>query len=678
MSPRSGPVSPQRLLRECLVQVNGDPELGGGGSGVFVAPGYVLTCSHVVPGPDGQSGQGRAVSGLRDGGEWSGDVVFASPPPTGDRGPQWDVWPFPDVAVIRLSEDFAHRCARLARFRPADDSPDGLDEDDPDVPAWNGEMYAVGRHSPVAAGPSDYPTAMLHYAGPHVRMLRLTGDRFHPGMSGGPVLDLRTGKVCALLKVAADDDGGFAVPLGDLPGILPPRLATDVLAGHDAFHGRESQHWPATQDQLWTRLPEASPDPSSYTPGRPLLRPTEEAEILGILAGLSPGSVSAAPDLRQLYAEATAAFPLPVEPGKLRSIQDLVFSLCERTHLPGSLHPVIAFAEILARDLLAVDPDSAATLRDWSTAVAARRGERELHREWRALRPRPGGPPAERNDAGRTLIIKLEPINPGAANPNYMLTVMRYIGDSDGRPILVDPVPHTLAETKQALRSFFKEAIQKLGCTPTLIELVVPVYLFDEPAHLWQLFEDPYPPPGSGQAIREFARLGYMCPVVVRPLERFGSVAYRDTVGPWWNQLSRQPGVPLIWVGCDGQDTVDGMLRQLAPRQRCLGMACPAGSGDGFQFMSHAVWANVPIAVWRRLPCRQHSAHGGAPANSGQPCEGSAFRNIVDPVVTSTRLTDLPMAAMRMRNGNQTGTPDVLLMWDNPMKSPPHSRLQLS
>ena len=67
----------RQLLRDCLVQIDSADGTQPAGSGFFAAPGYVLTCSHVVnrQAPSTVTGQWR-------GKHWSGEVVYASPPPS--------------------------------------------------------------------------------------------------------------------------------------------------------------------------------------------------------------------------------------------------------------------------------------------------------------------------------------------------------------------------------------------------------------------------------------------------------------------------------------------------------------------------------------------------------------------------------------------------------------------
>ena len=109
----------RQLIRDCLVQIDstdGRPA----GSGFFVAPGYVITCSHVVNRPARSQ-----VTGQWHGGPWSGTVIYASPsPPPGKDGEDnpATIWPEPDLAVIQLENDIAHPCVRLGSGEPEEGS----------------------------------------------------------------------------------------------------------------------------------------------------------------------------------------------------------------------------------------------------------------------------------------------------------------------------------------------------------------------------------------------------------------------------------------------------------------------------------------------------------------------------------------------------------------------------
>ena len=322
----------QKLLPACLAEVDGSEQYGGG-SAFFVAPGYMITCSHVTRLPEESP-----VSGSWHGVAWSGTIVYASPQ-AGAVTRQWDpagcpddaVWPLPDLAVVRLTTDLDHPCVRLA-------------EHEPTAPA---NMWAVGRREALGGSPGDFPTARLQYNGmfdrPEGRLMRLVGDTFHHGMSGGPVLDLGTGEVCGVLKVADEDRDGFAIPLSYLREALPAELAVAIRRGHDLYHGRD-RSWTEAQDPLYQKMVSEVGNFESFPVTAPLLPPSEEAELLGLAARLAEPT---AYTLYRLYAEASGGGRHP-DPGELRDFRDLIFQLCNHPHEQHQLHPVVILAELLA------------------------------------------------------------------------------------------------------------------------------------------------------------------------------------------------------------------------------------------------------------------------------------------------------------------------------------------
>lgn len=205
-------------LRRCVVRLEEHGTVLG--TGFFIASGEVLTCAHVVHGHD----EVTAV--------WAGATYVVierlAVPPLAVGDPAASFYPLPDVALLRLAvppED--HPCVGLDLAEPASGRA-------PDLLRLDG--FTVGEHSPAAVVMTG---ATVEYEGPldehGSRLFKLKGGQVLGGFSGAPLLNTRTGAVCAVVESSRGQHGalgGFAVPLGDFldrfPG-LPER--------NDAHHG---------------------------------------------------------------------------------------------------------------------------------------------------------------------------------------------------------------------------------------------------------------------------------------------------------------------------------------------------------------------------------------------------------------------------------------------------------
>jgi tetratricopeptide (TPR) repeat protein len=204
-----------------------------GGTGFFVAPGWVLTCAHVVADRHEDTVQLRGL-----GEESTGTVVLEYPErPTADKGR----YPFPDLALIRVDRwTIDQPCAWLGEV----------------LPALDARLFAMGYTGTWDPGrPSREPALFTHVGLKPIdggSLLQLAAGEAVPGMSGGPLLDLTSGRVCGILKSTRDaraPRGGWAVPVRVLR-----ELQADVWASHDRFHQGDVR-WRA-QAERWTELAE--------------------------------------------------------------------------------------------------------------------------------------------------------------------------------------------------------------------------------------------------------------------------------------------------------------------------------------------------------------------------------------------------------------------------------------
>jgi HEAT repeat protein len=170
------------LLQQCTVKIRVP---GGWGTGFFVASGWVLTCAHVVR---------RAVDAPID-------LVYAA------RGLSL-------LAIATASADDGQTLdlALLKLSKPLPDHPCVLLDEEP--VAIGQALYSYGYLKSYSQGA---PVRPVHegWTGDVSPLLKLQGAQIEAGISGAALLNLKTGKVCGMVKetrAAGFDLGGGAVP----------------------------------------------------------------------------------------------------------------------------------------------------------------------------------------------------------------------------------------------------------------------------------------------------------------------------------------------------------------------------------------------------------------------------------------------------------------------------------
>ncbi|MGH3933149.1 MAG: S1 family peptidase, partial [Pseudonocardiaceae bacterium] len=214
--PRTG----DEQLRRFVVRID-TPD--GYGTGVLVAPGWVLTCAHVVEGLE-------TVRVVPDRDAAAADE--AAPPwvqaRVRARSEARDVssasafWPFPDLALLELDSWIHHVCAPLTRNKPV----------------HPGEPHAWGFGSREQDVASPGSAASFHYVGVDGDgYLQLRSGDAPRGLSGAPLVCPQSRAVTGLMSVSRNPDdarGGWASPVVALeggPGVPQElaRLGREVL-----------------------------------------------------------------------------------------------------------------------------------------------------------------------------------------------------------------------------------------------------------------------------------------------------------------------------------------------------------------------------------------------------------------------------------------------------------------
>ena len=238
------------LLARCVVRV----DVGGGfsGTGFFVAPGEVLTCAHVVHG-------GRPITVFDADGR-----DYPAEPMTGllaADDPQAQFYPQPDAALLRVAgapDD--QPCVRLEAADPAIGT---------DVLQLVG--FTRGENAPDAIARSG---ATLHletlFEPDGCTLYKLREGQVIGGFSGSPLLNLRTGGVCAIVdssRSLTSALGGFGVPIAAVAGI-----DAGLLTRNTAFHQIDDPHrWARAVEEQAQLAAERAGDRDLLPPLAPVL-----------------------------------------------------------------------------------------------------------------------------------------------------------------------------------------------------------------------------------------------------------------------------------------------------------------------------------------------------------------------------------------------------------------------
>ncbi len=607
------------------------------GSGYFVAPGWVLTCAHVVgPGAAAVWKGERAIGITREDGEvLTGELAFGLPAPQDPRTPP-SPWPFPDLALLRVPD-------------AAGDDTDCL---------WLSDRSAltpadVGLYGwmpgPVPGEPLFYAD-VCHAAGGSKGPLILSAGRYTEGCSGGPVVDLARGAVVGTIKNRRRSDGsGMAVPGTALRALCDAgprgaRVLHEVLAAHDRHHRTRylgpGDSWPRRQARA---EPAAGGSGYGFTPGR-------RAELYGLLAGLAPPA--AAGQVLRLVNEARDAVmedPLGVREHDPRSWREGAGLLYEPRdgrvqpgeHVPGrELEAVVVYAALVhtaAAPAADAPAPAAEALRTWVEAT-----EPVLHsgRTRRRIRDilasggaDPAGAPARRAD----VLVEIDPDLYGTGSHAWRVAVVERPAGPDGEGAPAGAPGGTLVATseqdapraclEEELRGALSRALDQCDVDDHLasVAFVLPHTLFDEPVDRWRARPhdpaDPYNP--------HTLPLGQRRLVVVRSRER------RDHgVTPEWRARAKGvaegplEAVPLrsevpreghTGAGAEGGHAAYGRLRAAPPGAvpvHCSG----AGAGAGARALAAALAAGHVVALWRHTEPEGEAGGSGRSAGArGEP-----------------------------------------------------------
>jgi hypothetical protein len=629
------------------------------GTGFFIAPGWVLTCAHVVAGapveamdqvtldpaepapigPDNQPRIRRLLSSTRTR-DYQGTVRAVVPSLRGDS----KTWLPPDIALVQVTMN-------------GEPSPAvWLTEDPPRhgnhlTVTGFGRIYSSGVE-PITIQPEVKGT---HRLGDYA-MVRMAHEEISDGMSGAPVLDLDLGGVCGFVKASRADgagSGGIAVPIQDALAEIDPQIMASVWRAHDLYHA---------EDNSWTSLAAALPMNPASVPVESLMSPTGvnrvlepgwTAELRGILAELRVS------DLNAIYI--AACEPNRPNPGRpLQYLRDLVTELNDVAAGPrGTLHPLLVLTELMTELTTQGTDQTSRELRRWSNARAALWGQQGPLTEYRQARTLASPPSPPLTDP---MSVMVEIRRHAFTRRKYLLTMWLYRGTGDVELFYRSDGPQPIAHVRADLKDLLLKALRRLDTQRSLmVELILEEELFDEDVDSWPIW------PAMQQT-----RLGRRHAVTVKPIETFDEPERRHDQADRWSTLNSGREIPdsaIQRIHCTQQvqeEALDGWLRE-EPGHSVLLLPGPAGVRSHRTALQVGISAGLPVALWRRRPCMDHDGTTG----NGE-CSGARFiRNLTRELSRMTvqqlpeRVRGLRTTAAQAQDSDHCGH-QVVVLWDPP------------
>jgi hypothetical protein len=601
----------RELAADCRVRIGidiaGAPDEGG--SGVWIAPGTVLTCAHVVPG----GLDSRVQVGWREH-VLSGTVTDHVPDTLGGG-----LWPYPDLAVITVEYAPQHPCAWLTEAAPMR------------------ELVAFGHSAALGEGLQEAEVEGW-WGGRHRfgegRFWQFKGNELVPGMSGGPVLDLSSGAVCGILSATIGegaDRGCYIVPIEGLRHLGVGRRQ-DLLIAHDRFHGR---------DGLWAALRTELPAPP-YFPRCPLT-PSEEVELLDSLAQFP----AADPDeLLTLVARNSIDGRMPPPPTALR---DVAYALLDSG---GPDSELVMSVLQMTHQLVGASPKPAhQALYDWATALAARY---QLYAKLRSLRR------ALLMEDAQGGVISVEVVPGTAQVDRFRLTVS--VQQQRGRwPIYQDQDPaHTLEQVKQVACDQLRVALN-LVAGNARVEFVVPIELFDEP------FDEFVPTRPYTNLGRKY------CVVLRDYDRQFDPLTQHDWRRRWQQIADPSRGIRWITCAEDlTPDEFSAELEQHPDTAVVALTRRPSSCDQVSDMLRVALDSGMPVAVWRRGTCPEHDDSTVDTTCSGQRFQTAFNPFLSAPVISDLPETIRQLrnkAAVKSPAPADLDCRGIVLLWDDPTQT---------
>jgi hypothetical protein len=603
MSPAPHPAEAEARLRELAREVAvavlaaPDDTAEFWGSGLLVAPEWVLTCAHVLVRRDSRMGRRRWAGdgeiGVRVGERVvPGRAVYALPGPeelTGwELGDEREYELAPDLALIRLTEPVEHGCAWLS---------------DRAVPPVSGRVAAVGwRKSAEAIDPWDGTCTVP--GNDRIDVFRLGPDSEIPaGVSGSLVVDLAHGRVVGVVKARRRSrDGGKAVLLTALRALaesqpLVPELALEpdpyqeLLRGHDRWHyGQQRPRlqaratWIDVQGQLSDVIGEWTP--------------YDRARALGLLAELPPPRSGGVVQrlVERVLGPGTVHDPLPVA---WRDGHGLLYEPEDGKQLLA----FVTYLVLVAEEVRGQDPAGAQELLDFAMSRAISLPAPDRNR----LVEMADAVTAQAPGGQASVLVALAPVVWEEDRPvrfRWEIQLVRAPGDRQITTVCDERDGVGFEEAVAQIQEPLALALDRADGAgrPATVELALPVHHFDTAAHLWT-------PHGRRQRHRPARPMGSRRPVVVRDVDRVPPTA--EWLGRW-NGIAHSTGLTPLSLPVLDRSPGYEKLRN-APFESVPVLCGPVGDGEGLQTMYDVLDAGHGIALW----CAEPHPPGGCGTRCG-------------------------------------------------------------